>query len=112
MIPARLKSLLAALAEPDQVQGGIRGDAIEPSRKAGSRLVILQLAVSPQKSILHDILGILLVSGHPESEAEDMPAVPLYEQPEGVAVARLRPFDSAAVVFFHPSLRLRKLHGG
>src|SRR5437867_4082301 len=35
--------------------------------------------------------------------------MPLHEQPKGIAVARLRPFDSAAVVFFHPSFRLREL---
>ena len=96
--------LLPGMPRPHHVHRAVRDDAVEPGGEVGPRLEAAQLAVGPQKTLLHDILGILLVARHPEGQLKRTPAVPLHEGAESLAVALLSAGqDGCCVARVHPN---------
>src|SRR5260370_29464653 len=79
---------------------------MQPGAKARPRFITAQLTIGAQKRLLHHVLGILLVAGHPKSQTEDISAVALHEHAKCVAIARQRALDRARLGFFHPAFRL------
>jgi len=69
------------------VHGTIDDNAIEPRAEVGARLESPDLAVGAQKALLHDVLGVLLVAGHPQGQDERTVAVLLHQRTKRVIVA-------------------------
>lgn len=67
---------------------------------------MIQLLVSAQKSLLHNVLGILFIPGHSIGKPKYTATVPFDEHTESIPVARLRSNNDGAVAFFHLAFRL------
>ena len=108
-VRAALALIFAMLALANQVQRAVGGDAIQPGGEAGARFVPVDLAISPQESLLHHVLGVLFIRRDSISQPEDGAAMLFHQQPKRVVVTRPRAFHGAAGFRFHPSFRLRFL---
>src|ERR1700682_6242837 len=100
-------TLIAPPADPDEIQRTVGRDTVQPSGETGARFVAVDLLPGPQEGILHHVFRVLFVSRHAISQTEDRPAVALYQESKRTTIARPRPFEGAAVLFFHPAFRLR-----
>ena len=78
---------------------------MQPGAKARPRLESLQLLVSAQESLLHHVLRVLFVAGHPKSQLEELDAVAFDEHAEGIGIAFARPRYQRGVSFFHHTFR-------
>jgi hypothetical protein len=79
-------SILVTLFPPQLVDSAVRGDALEPGSEVRACFEAVELLVRAYKRILHGILRILFVSGNPEGEPKDIPAISFDERPEGILV--------------------------
>jgi hypothetical protein len=76
----------AALARPNQVEGTVGTYAMQPCPERGASVEFMNLLVCPEESLLHQVLGVLFVSSHTESQAEDGVAVPLDQHTKGMLI--------------------------
>jgi hypothetical protein len=79
-----------------QIHRAVGDDAIEPGAEIRARFEPSELPVGAKKALLHDILCILFIAGHPERQSKDGPAVALDERPKRLAVALARTVQVAA----------------
>ena len=56
----------AALLGPVGVDVGVGEDAVQPRPQVGALLEAAEAAVGPQVGLLHEVLGVGRVAGHPE----------------------------------------------
>ena len=70
---------------------------MQPAREPRALLEPAQVAVGAEKGVLHDVLGVLLVSGHAVREAEDGAAVALDQGAKGAFVALAETGDRVGI---------------
>jgi hypothetical protein len=75
------------LPGPHQVKGGVHPDSVKPGAEVGAGFEPVQAPVGPQESLLHDLFGVLLVAGHPETQSEEAVAVTFYQHLESLLVS-------------------------
>ena len=82
---------------PHPVNRVIRRDAISPSPKIRARSKLAEVAISPQKRLLHHFLGVVLVSRHAVRQPKKLLAMPFDQHAESIAFARKRALDSDGI---------------
>ena len=71
------------LAAVDDVQGAVRGDAVEPGRDAGAAAEAGEPAVGGDERLLQRVLGVVGVAREPEHDGVDPVAVAAHQLVEG-----------------------------
>ncbi len=98
-------------ALPHAVDRIIRGNAINPGPKIGSRGKLSKLLVRAQKRLLNHLFRILPVPRHAISQPENIVAVALDENAKGIPVARQRALHGDGVAFRDgPGVLIARLH--
>ena len=82
----------------NQVDRAVHRDAVQPGAEVRPRLESAQLLVGLQKRLLHHVLRVRRVAGHPMRQPEDSPAVALDERPESFAISVAASATAAASV--------------
>ena len=98
----RLLGDLALRPGAQQVDGAVRGNAVQPRPDVRARLEPVELPIGPEERLLDHVLGIFRPPGDAEGDAEHGPAVPLHELPERVVIAGANAGDDQGVAFLHP----------
>src|SRR5260370_4916048 len=75
---------------PHAVNRIVRRDSIDPRPEIRSRRKLAQLLIPAQECLLNNLFGIVPLPGHPVSQPENSVAVPLNQNPIGIAIARER----------------------
>jgi len=96
-VRAVLVLLVTSRPPAQHVVGAVRGDAVQPAREPRAILETSEVAVGAKESLLHDVLGVLLVSSHPIREAEDGAAVALDQDAKGAFVALAESGDRVGI---------------
>ena len=97
----RIESGFAVTSRPNEVDGTVHGNPMNPGSKIGSRLEAAELPERLEERLLHDVLGIRGLSDQPEHHVMDVAAVSLDERPEGVGIPRVHRRDRGAVALEH-----------
>src|SRR5262249_53399686 len=84
-----------------EVHGAVGRDPVKPGRELGLPREAFEASVGFEESLLDHVFGVLLVSGHPECQSEDIPAVPLHQALEGLPITRPGSRDRGRVGSFH-----------
>jgi hypothetical protein len=86
----------------DEVDRAVHRDAVNPGAEVRPRLESTQLLVRLQKRLLHHVLRVRRIAGHPMRQPEDSPAMALDEHPERFAIPASRQRDGGDVRLRHP----------
>ena len=79
---------------------------MQPRSEVRALFEPMNLPIRAEERLLHHIVGIVFVCGHPIRQSKDGLAVTLDQQPERVRVAGSRPAHGFGVGHLHPN-RLR-----
>jgi hypothetical protein len=91
---------------PEQVNGTICTDAMQPGGKSGSVIESSYLLPRFQKSLLHNVLGVGFVSGYAIRNPEDRFGMAFHKNAKCVAIAAPCSADGDFVARLHPVDRL------
>jgi len=91
---------LAPLAQPDQVQRAVRRHPVEPCPEARPPVEFPQLPVGPQKRLLHQVFGIVLIARHTKRQSEHTMAMALHQHTKRVGVSGAGLCDCRGIALF------------